>query len=103
MGASLLNLQLKKGGYVKNLCSKVVYVKDITKPYISCSGSITVECDGDVPPPNPYSVTAYVNCGKVYVKWVRDVSYGTCPKVITRTYKATLNVAIIVPVHRQLL
>jgi len=57
---------------------------------ITCPANLNVQCDNQVPTPNISSVTASSSCGSVTVTWEGDqTSPGTCPKVITRTYKAT--------------
>jgi hypothetical protein len=70
-------------------CTQKITVDDKTPPYIKCPDSVTVSCIGDVPAPDVTKVTASDNCGKVTVTFVKDVDdYKTCPKTITRTYKA---------------
>jgi len=59
-------------------------------PTVTCPADLTVQCDADVPVPNPASVRATDNCDPVpVVMHVSDTASGTCPKTITRTYKAT--------------
>lgn len=71
-------------------CTKTVTVSDTTPPQITCPAPVSVQCDADIPAPNPGSVTATDNCGTPTVTFVGDVvSTATCPKTITRTYKAT--------------
>ncbi len=71
-------------------CVQHITYIDTTAPSITCPAPVTVECDGDVPLPDPTSVTATDNCnGKVTVVFVKDEASGSCPKTIIRTYKAT--------------
>ena len=72
-------------------CVQVITVVDSTAPDITSSPSnVTVECMGDIPLPYTINVTATDNCGNVTVTHVGDVDDGnTCPKTITRTYRAT--------------
>jgi len=72
-------------------CTQTITVDDITPPDVTCPGPVTVECIGDVPPPDIGLVMATDNCDPdPIVEWVSDVSDGlTCPETITRTYKAT--------------
>ncbi len=65
-------------------------VNDITPPNITCPTNVTVQCDAGVPLPDISGVTATDarDPGPV-VTYVGDTSTGTCPKTITRTYKAT--------------
>jgi hypothetical protein len=70
-------------------CVQHITFIDTIAPTISCPAPITVQCAGDVPAPDTTKVTASDNCGSVTRAWVKDVSSGTCPKIITRTYKAT--------------
>jgi len=61
----------------------------MTPPTITCPAPVTVQCAADVPAVNIALVTATDNCaGTVAVTHVGDVSAGTCPEVITRTYRA---------------
>ncbi|HXF48904.1 MAG TPA: HYR domain-containing protein [Verrucomicrobiae bacterium] len=84
-----LTLKIKNADQCSSLCSKTVQVVDTTKPTISCPGPVTVECLADVPPVNIGSVTASDNCSGVTVTHDGDVASGSCPKIITRTYRAT--------------
>jgi hypothetical protein len=71
-------------------CSFTVTVQDTEAPQITCPGPLTVQCDADVPAFNLALVKATDNCDPApVVAFVSDVSTGTCPKIITRTYKAT--------------
>ena len=70
-------------------CTQVITVNDTTPPSITCPANITVQCDADVPASNTASVTASDNCGTPTKSFVGDSPSGTCPKVITRTYRAT--------------
>ncbi|MFY9571346.1 MAG: hypothetical protein WAV20_08115, partial [Blastocatellia bacterium] len=71
-------------------CTQTITVADTTAPSISCPASVTVQCDSDVPSADTGSVTASDNCAGTPAKeFVSDSPSGTCPKVITRTYKAT--------------
>jgi hypothetical protein len=72
-------------------CTQSIIVNDTTVPSISCPNEIRIECAGDVPEPDPGSVSASDNCDRsVDVVWVDDVSDGnTYPETITRTYRAT--------------
>ncbi|NOT50058.1 MAG: HYR domain-containing protein [Chitinophagaceae bacterium] len=73
-------------------CSFDVTVNDTQNPTITCPAPVTVQCEGDVPPPNPASATAADNCPGVVVTFRGDVISGqTCANryTITRTYRAT--------------
>jgi PKD repeat protein len=71
-------------------CSFTVAVQDAEPPVITCPVALTVQCDADVPAFNPAQVKVTDNCDPApAVTHVSDVSTGTCPKIITRTYKAT--------------
>lgn len=70
-------------------CSQTIAVVDKTRPSITCPGTVVAQCDADVPAPNIDLVTTSDACGKVTVTWEGDASSGSCPKIITRTYKAT--------------
>jgi len=71
--------------------TQLISVVDNTAPVIvSSPGPVTVECVGDIPLPNPNSVTTSGECGKVTVTHLSDVSNGqSCPAVITRTYRVS--------------
>jgi hypothetical protein len=70
---------------------QTIVVEDNTGPIILTSPApLTLQCDGDIPNPNPTSVTTTGECGKVTITHVSDVSDGnSCPEVITRTYRAS--------------
>ncbi|MFY9556815.1 MAG: hypothetical protein WAV47_19045, partial [Blastocatellia bacterium] len=70
-------------------CDQTVNVSDTTPPSISCPANITVQCDGDIPASNTSLVTASDNCSVPTRSFVGDSPSGSCPKVITRTYRAT--------------
>jgi hypothetical protein len=70
---------------------QTITVQDNTGPVIvSSPAALTIQCDGDIPNPDPTKITTSGECGKVTNTFVSDVSDGkTCPKTITRTYRAT--------------
>ncbi len=72
-------------------CVQVITVVDSTAPDIASSpGNVTVECIGDVPPIDIGNVTATDNCGNVTITYIGDADdVNTCPRTITRTYRAT--------------
>jgi subtilisin-like proprotein convertase family protein len=73
-----------------NDCVQLITIHDTTPPTLACPLPVTVECDADVPAVNVASVTAADNCGSVpVVTHVSDASSGSCPRIITRTYRAT--------------
>ncbi|MBI4721153.1 MAG: hypothetical protein HY770_08050, partial [Chitinivibrionia bacterium] len=71
-------------------CTQLITVVDDTTPQIlSGPGSVTVQCAGDVPPPDTSLLSARDECGNVAIIHVGDVSNGmACPETITRTYRA---------------
>jgi len=72
-------------------CQQLITVDDTTPPVLTCPTTITVECLADVPAPNTSLATATDNCDpNPVVTFLNDSDNGqTCPKIITRTYKAT--------------
>ncbi|WP_299584638.1 PKD-like domain-containing protein, partial [uncultured Sunxiuqinia sp.] len=70
---------------------QIITVADDLEPTITCPADLTVQCVDDVPAADVSSVSATDNCaGAVTVTHVGDVSDGgTCPEIITRTYRAT--------------
>jgi hypothetical protein len=67
-----------------------VTINDTQPPAIPCPAALALQCDTDVPAPNPAAVTATDNCAPApVVVHVGDVAVGACPKIITRTYQAT--------------
>jgi hypothetical protein len=79
-------------------CTQAITVNDTTAPSITCPPAITVQCDANVPP-HATDLASLVtqggnasdNCGVPAVTFVSDVASGSCPKTITRTYRATDN------------
>jgi hypothetical protein len=69
--------------------SQTIKVVDTTPPVMTCPPDETVECNLDVPAPDISAVTASDSCGSVTVTYRGDLSSGTCPRVIKRTYRAT--------------
>ena len=72
-------------------CTQLIIVDDTTAPQVTCPANVTVECIADVPAPNTALVSATDNCDpNPVIAWLRDdISTTTCPKTITRIYKAT--------------
>jgi hypothetical protein len=87
-GSFTLTVTVSKSG-CSSTCMKTVTVADTTPPTITCPANVTVQCDAGVPPADFAGGTASDNCGTPTVVHVSDVASGTCPKIITRTYKAT--------------
>jgi hypothetical protein len=71
-------------------CTQTITVSGTTAPVPTCPAGFVVQCEADVPAPNPATVTVTDHCGGApVVLHVSDVASGTCPKTITRTYQAT--------------
>ena len=70
-----------------NQCTFYVTVNDAELPVITCPDDITVACDESIDPANTGAATATDNCGTPTVTY-SDVTAGTCPTVITRTWSA---------------
>ena len=72
-------------------CKQTITVTDTGAPvFTSHPNDTTVQCSSNVPAPSPESCTATDSCGTVTIIFFSDVSNGgTCPEIITRTYKAT--------------
>ena len=77
-------------------CTQIITVNDTIAPDISAPPSVTVQCDSavpahatDLPSFMTQGGTASDNCGAPTVTFVGDVSSGSCPRTITRTYRAT--------------
>ena len=75
-------------GNSSSVTQKITWTVDTTPPTITCPDSITVTQEQGVPPPNPTLVMAMDTCSTPVVTWAGDVTNGTCPEVITRTYVA---------------
>ncbi|MGD0652561.1 MAG: HYR domain-containing protein, partial [Verrucomicrobiia bacterium] len=71
-----------------NQCAFDVIVQDTTPPRVTCASNITVECGSTWSFTTPTASDAC--CGtNVTIAIVSTVTNGTCPWVITRTWKAT--------------
>src|SRR6187431_905632 len=70
---------------------QTITVDDITPPTATAPAPVTVECVAAVPPADINAITDEAdNCvGPITVAHVGDVSAGTCPLIITRTYSVT--------------
>src|SRR5204862_695020 len=71
--------------------TQTITVQDLVPPTASNPAPVTVACIADVPVPDPAVVTDEAdNCtGPITVVFVSDASSGTCPIIITRTYRVT--------------
>src|SRR4030095_11941082 len=77
-------------------CTQTITINDNVAPTLTCPPRVTVQCDSDVPA-HASDLAGLVsqggnasdNCGVPAVRFVSDVPSGTCPKTITRTYRAT--------------
>jgi len=72
-------------------CDQIITLVDSTPPvFTSCPLDMTVECIGDVPPPDLSLVSATDDCDpNPTIIFFSDTDDGlTCPKTITRKYKA---------------
>jgi hypothetical protein len=59
-------------------------------PIVACPADLTVQCDAEVPAPNPAALTRTFDCVPApVIVHLSDVASGTCPKTIVRTYQAT--------------
>ncbi len=74
---------------VFNLTVRLLF-PDVTAPLILCPSNITVQCEADVPAPNFVggSASDAVDPSPL-IAHLGDVTNGTCPTIITRTYSAT--------------
>lgn len=67
---------------------QTITVWDTIAPSGTAPQNITVDCIGDVPQPNTMSVSnTFDNCTIPTVMHLSDSSTGTCPEIITRTYR----------------
>jgi hypothetical protein len=77
-------------------CTQTINVDDTTDPSITCPQTINLECDQSVPEPyadlaafEAAGGSASDNCGTPTFSFEGEQSSGTCPTVITRTYRVT--------------
>jgi len=66
-----------------------ITVLDGTPPEISCPNNVTLECPADTSPAATGEATATDECDDAPVITYSDLTSGTCPKVIERTWTAT--------------
>lgn len=81
------------GGLCTDTTNQVFVIDDVD-PMASDPLPVTIQCIGDLPPPDISVVTDEADFCTTYptVAFVSDVSDGqTCPEVITRTYSVTDN------------
>ncbi len=72
--------------------AQTITVFDDQAPIINCPNDTSVFCASDIPAINIARVSANDNCGNVTITHEGDISdNGTCPEIITRTYRATDN------------
>jgi hypothetical protein len=64
-------------------------LRDTTPPVITCPPDVTQECDVPLPPALPSPCTATDDCNTVTITLESETTTGTCPEVVTRTYRAT--------------
>ncbi|MEJ6583954.1 MAG: hypothetical protein QNL29_07930, partial [Crocinitomicaceae bacterium] len=69
---------------------QLIIINDNTPPTGTAPANITVQCLADVPASNPLLITNEAdNCSTPTVTFVSDASAGTCPTIVTRTYRIT--------------
>jgi PKD repeat protein len=76
-------------GSNKNTKTNYITVVDTTPPVISCPADVAVECGQSTEPSSTGVATATDNSGLTPTIVSSDMISGACPKVITRTWKAT--------------
>ncbi|MDX1479536.1 MAG: hypothetical protein R3301_17605, partial [Saprospiraceae bacterium] len=68
-------------------CLQRITIEDTTAPVVTCPPDLTVECPGEVPPPDPGLVVATDNCSAgVLVTHSGELMIGSCPAMLVRTY-----------------
>ena len=72
-----------------NQCSFNVTVQDNTAPTVTCPPDVTVECGQSTAPGATGQATAIDSCDQNPTVSFTDSVSGACPKIITRTWKAT--------------
>lgn len=70
-------------------CVQTITVTDSIGPSISCPGDVTIECDESALPANTGVATANDGCDPNPTVTYTDSVSGSCPTVITRTWRAT--------------
>lgn len=69
-------------------CNQLIFVNDNIPPTAVAPPNIHVQCINDVPPPNVSFVTGVSdNCSNPTVSHLSDVLVGTCPTLVSRTYR----------------
>ena len=68
-------------------CTQVITIDDTTPPSLTCPGDVTIDCSASTDPANTGTATATDDCSGVTVTY-SDVSTGSCPEVLTRTWTA---------------
>ena len=68
-------------------CTQVITIDDTTPPSLTCPGDVTIDCSASTDPANTGEATATDDCSGVTVTY-SDVSTGSCPEVLTRTWTA---------------
>ncbi|MBT8257526.1 MAG: gliding motility-associated C-terminal domain-containing protein [Bacteroidia bacterium] len=72
----------------ETLLTRTITINDDIAPTASVPAPINVQCISDVPAPDPLVITDEAdNCSVPAVTFVSDVTTGTCPQLITRTYR----------------
>ena len=72
-------------------CTQTITIEDDTDPVVTCPDDVSVQCVADVPAADIGLVTATDDCDPdPLITFEGDVSdNGSCPEIITRTYRAT--------------
>ncbi len=74
-----------------NSCTQVIRVSDNTAPTITCPSNVQVECGQSTDPVATGQATAQDSCDPCPAITYKDTISGTCPKIISRKWKATDN------------
>ena len=73
-----------------DVATQIITIDDNINPTGTAPANVTVQCIANVPAQNVLAITNEAdNCSTPTVTFVSDVSAGTCPTIVTRTYRIT--------------
>ncbi len=87
----------------ETLLTRTITINDDTAPTASVPAPINVQCVADVPAPDPLVINDEAdNCAVPIVSFISDVTTGSCPQLIIRTYRVEDDCGNFIDIQQQI-